>query len=93
MKSINYNLTIIFGAMRDKNIKEMAKFLKYKKIILTKINIAKARTPKQMKKYFKEPILTNNLKQAIKEAKKYNNQILITGSIYLVGEAYSLLRD
>jgi dihydrofolate synthase/folylpolyglutamate synthase len=92
MKSIkNKNLTIIFGAMRDKNIKEMAKFLKYKKIILTKIKIAKARTPKQMKKYFKNPILTNNLKQAINEAKKYNNQILITGSIYLIGEAYSFL--
>jgi dihydrofolate synthase/folylpolyglutamate synthase len=93
MKSINFKPTIIFGAMQDKNIKEMAKFLKYKKIILTKINIAKATSPKKMKKYFKEPILTNNLKQAIKQAKKYNNQILITGSIYLVGEACSLLRS
>ena len=32
-----------------------------------------------------------DLENAIKEAKKYNNQLLITGSIYLVGEAYSLL--
>jgi dihydrofolate synthase/folylpolyglutamate synthase len=90
MKSINFKPTIIFGAMRDKNIKQMAKFLKYKKIILTKANIAKTLDPNKIKQYFKNPILTNNLKQAIKEARKYNNQILITGSIYLVGEACSL---
>ncbi|MBW2981793.1 bifunctional folylpolyglutamate synthase/dihydrofolate synthase [Candidatus Woesearchaeota archaeon] len=91
MKSINNNLTIIFGAMQDKNIKEMAKFLKYKKIILTKANIAKTLEPNKIRQYFKEPIITTNLKQAIKEAKKHKNPILITGSIYLVGEAYSLL--
>jgi len=94
MRSIKMKPIIIFGAMRDKNIKQMAKFLKYKKIILTKANMAKAQEPAKIKKYFKDPILTNNLRQAVKEAgklKQKNDLILITGSIYLIGEIYSFL--
>jgi len=95
IKQLKYNnLIIIFGTMRDKDIKSISKKLKYNKIILTKPEISKARTPKELEKHFKNPILTNNLKQAIKIAKqisKSKDLILITGSIYLIGEAYSSL--
>ncbi|MBW2965627.1 bifunctional folylpolyglutamate synthase/dihydrofolate synthase [Candidatus Woesearchaeota archaeon] len=92
VKQLKYkNLIIIFGTMKDKNIFSMAKKLKYNKIILTKANMDKARNPIKIKKYFKNPILTNNIKESINKAKqlaKKNDLILITGSIFLIGEAY-----
>jgi dihydrofolate synthase/folylpolyglutamate synthase len=95
VKDLKYNnLVIIFDAMRDKNIKSMASKLKNNRIILTKANVDRARTPEEMKEYFKNPILTENLKEAIEKAYKISGKddlILITGSIFLVGEAYSFL--
>ena len=60
------------------------------KIILTKSQNEKADEPDSIKQYFnKNSIIIKNPKNALKYAKKIalkNDLILITGSIFLVGE-------
>jgi len=93
IKKLKYdNLTVIFGVMRDKDVKGMAAELNKldAKIIITKANVSRAISLEKASKYFKDAIITENLGQAIKKA---NGLVLITGSIYLIGEAYGLLNN
>jgi len=90
LKNINYNkLILVIGFSDDKDIRTISKIIKSNKIILTKSNNERAVEPKTIKKYFNKPIIINNPKKALKYAKNIatkNDLILITGSIFLVGE-------
>ena len=93
LKNIDYNkLILIVGFSNDKDIKTISQIIKplADKTIITKSDNEKAEKPKIMQKYFKtNSIIINNPKKALKYAKKIaakNDLILVTGSIFLVGE-------
>ncbi len=93
LKNINYNkLILVVGFSNDKDINSISKIIKNKasKTIITKSSNERAAEPKIIKKYFnKNAIIINNPKNALKYAKKAaakKDLILITGSIFLVGE-------
>ena len=93
LKNIDYNkLILIIGFSNDKDIKAISKIIKPKayKTIITKSDNEKAEKPKIIQKYFNtNSIIINNPKKALKYAKSIatnKDLILITGSIFLVGE-------
>ncbi|MBR9691187.1 bifunctional folylpolyglutamate synthase/dihydrofolate synthase [Candidatus Woesearchaeota archaeon] len=92
IKQLKYkNLILILGLMQDKDAKAIIKTLKPLKPIpiITKANVSKAAAPDDIAKHLKEYIIIPNLKQAISYAKSIaakKDLILITGSIYLIGE-------
>jgi len=91
LKNISYNnLILVISFSDDKDIKTISKIIKANNVIITKSSNFKAAEPKIIKKYFnKNSIIINNPKKALKYAKKIaakKDLILITGSIFLVGE-------
>jgi len=93
LKNIKYDkLFLIVGFSNDKDIKSISKLLnKYPdKIIITKSSNNRAINPIKIKKYFNyNSTLINDPKKALKFARKNatkNDLILVTGSIFLVGE-------
>jgi dihydrofolate synthase/folylpolyglutamate synthase len=97
MKELHYNnLIVILSVMKDKNIISISKKINNlnPKMILTKANVSRARDPRKISRFFKHFIIIPDLKKAItyaREIAKKNDLILITGSIFLVGESYSFL--
>ncbi len=90
-------LIIIFGVMKKADSKAMAKKLKVlkAKLILTKSDMTNARDSYEIAKSFENAVLTTDLKTAIGFAQKQAGKkdlIVITGSIFLIGEAYRILR-
>jgi len=93
LKNFNYNkLIMVLGFSDDKDINSISKIINplANKIILTKSSNERAAEPKAIKKYFnKKSILINNPKKALNYAKKIatkDDLVLVTGSIFLVGE-------
>ena len=90
LKYFNYDkLILILGFSDDKDIKTISKIIKADKVILTKSSNYKAIGPIKIKKYFTKPIIIKNPKKAFKYAKNLATKkdlIIITGSIFLVGE-------
>ncbi len=89
------NIVIVFGAMKDKNYAEMLEMLEpfASDIILTKTKLDRAAFPEKMAEYTKKAVITENAEEAINYAKRTsNNLILVTGSIYLVGEIMEILK-
>jgi len=90
LKYIKYDkLILILGFSDDKDIKTISKIIKADKIILTKSSNFKAINPSKIKKYFKNSVIINDPNKALSYARKYLSKkdlILITGSIFLVGE-------
>lgn len=84
-------LTVVFGVMQDKDWKKMIKLLdgKADEIILTKPKYYRAEDPNKINNYLNKSYIIKNSKgilNYIKRNPKKNNLILITGSIYFVGE-------
>ena len=84
-------LYLITGMLKDKDYTNILKELTplTKQIILVKPSIPRALDPKILAKHVKNCIIIQNPKKALKYAKKTANKddlILITGSIYVVGE-------
>ncbi len=93
LKSINYNkLILIAGFSNDKDIEAISEIIKNKadRTIITKSSNERSLEPIKIKKYFNaNSIIIKNPKKALEYAKKIkgkNDLILITGSIFLVGE-------
>ena len=90
LKYLQYNkLIIIVGFLKDKDIKSISKIIKSDKIIITKPKYERAAEPLKIKKYFNNAIIINDTKKALKYAKEIADKkdlILVTGSIYVVGE-------
>ena len=92
---------LVFGAMCDKNSREMLKVLSrfFSKVILTGIagNRAKpvAMLVDEAKGLFKCALTAHDVKEAfglLKEIAPSEKKVVVTGSFYLVGEARKLLK-
>ena len=96
LKEIDYeNIIIIFGAMKDKNVKKMIELLpKSKAMIATKVKNKRAMEPKRLKELYDKFIPSKDVLHAIKIAEKLyreNDIIAIVGSLYLAGEVRKIL--
>ena len=95
-------ITLVFGAMNDKDVRGMAEvlFSKADRVILTAVDNPRARSAaeivEQLPNGFDRStfILTNSTEEALKKAREVSDDgdaIVVTGSLYLVGEARQLL--
>ncbi len=96
----NQSVILIYGAMRDKKIQRVFRQLRplASQVIFTRPQIRRAALPDEIFSVVGEPdcpsFLTANLPQALRLGRrlaKTRGTILITGSLYLVGEARHLL--
>ena len=97
-KDFNYNrLILIIGILADKNVKEMAEIIQpiADVVIVTKSTNKRACNPQELKGFFtKEVVVTNSVSEAVEHAKKITKKedmILVTGSLFTVGEARDIL--
>ena len=100
---INSPITMIFGAMRDKDLTEIAKILfpKADNLILTKPDNSRSMETSELLEFVptdfdKEKIITvETAPEAIEKARNIssgNHLILVTGSLYLVGEVQKIIK-
>ena len=101
---ITQPITMIFGAMNDKNLSEIGEiiFPKADNLIFTKPDNPRSMETAELLKFVpgnfdtEKLFVTETVREAIEKAKKITKQselILITGSLYLVGEAQKILKD
>lgn len=91
----NARLTIVFGAMRDKDLTEIGAeiFPLADKLILTAVDNPRSAAPVDLQKIAIQTIESSkinvaaNFREAWHIAQNSNDLIVITGSLYLVGEA------
>jgi|TARA_Y100000310_G_scaffold186388_1_gene186536 dihydrofolate synthase/folylpolyglutamate synthase len=92
LKNLKYKkLILVLGFSDDKDIQKISGMIKpiASRIIITKSKNERAAEPELIKKYFKKPIILKSPKKALNYAKKIAKKedlILVTGSIFLVGE-------
>lgn len=97
-------ITLVFGVMRGKDIREIGGVLfpKAENLIVTKPENSRALTAKQLFGFVpieydqKKIFLTDSVAEALETAKRINDGnglILVTGSLYLVGEAMKILKN
>jgi len=102
--SINQPLTIIFGIARDKEIEKIGEILfsEASVLILTKFENQRSMEPERMLEVARKILQPDkifqaeNVEQALCKALEIsseNHLILVTGSLYLVGEAQKILRE
>ena len=90
-------IILIFSCLISKNRRAMISLLEKRvdKIILTRIDTERAVDIKSLKKVFRKNVLvTDNIESAFKISRRLTNKnsfTLVTGSIYLVAEAYKTL--
>ena len=100
LKDFDYRrLFIIFGAMRDKNIPAMIKLLPEGHVIATTAGGGRAAGADEIAAMLedagRECTLTENVRQAVEKAAGMagrDDMICITGSLYLVGKARSIIK-
>ena len=98
-KDFVYNkLILIIGILSDKNVKEMIEIISLvaDKIIVTKSSNIRASDPKTLKEFFKpkNAAIKSSILEAVEYAKKIAKKqdiIVITGSLFTVGEARDVL--
>jgi dihydrofolate synthase / folylpolyglutamate synthase len=92
---VSQSISLIFGAMKDKDVSQIAEILFpiADKLILTKPENSRSATAEELSKFAdREFILTKNVSEALEIAKTFpNNLTCVTGSLYLVGETQKLL--
>lgn len=97
LKSKNYkNCTLIFGVLRDKKYRKMVELLKpyIKNIILVKPKSNRALPLTVLKSLFSDKktyIFDDDYIKGMAFAKEINETIIITGSIYMIGEMRNIL--
>ena len=101
---VTKKITLVFGAMRDKDLTEIAEiiFTKADQIIFTVPDNPRSMSAEELSKFLppefnKEKVfLTENVAGAIEKAREVSSKnylILVTGSLYLVGEARKILNN
>ncbi|QYO62382.1 bifunctional folylpolyglutamate synthase/dihydrofolate synthase [Leptolyngbya sp. 7M] len=93
-------LTMIFGAMRDKNVGEIAGILwpRAERLILTQPSNSRALTAEELSEFLpenidpKKVVLTVSVEEALAVASS-DEFVVVTGSLYLVGEVKNLLNN
>jgi dihydrofolate synthase/folylpolyglutamate synthase len=102
-EEVDRPITLIFGAMKDKDVGEIAEILFpiANVLILTRPNNERAIAPAELELLVKEAtrsvkiVTTDSVAEALKMAVKLSspdNLLLVTGSLYLVGEVKSFLQ-
>jgi dihydrofolate synthase/folylpolyglutamate synthase len=97
-------VVMIFGAMRDKDLSEIAEILfpKAAALILTTVANERSQTAEELEKFVpadfdkNKIFIARNVREALETAEKIaseRNLILVTGSLYLVGEAQKILSE
>lgn len=93
-------ITLIFGAMKDKDLAEIAAILfpKAANLVLTRPENTRAMLASELARFSDRDghFLTDSVAEAIKKAEEItfdDEIILITGSLYLVGEGKRILRS
>lgn len=100
---IRQPITMIFGAMKDKDLDEIAKILfpKAEKLIFTKPDNPRSMEASELLNFAPENFgkenlfVTNTVAEALKKASEISSGedlICVTGSLYLVGEAQKILK-
>lgn len=100
---IDQPVTLIFGAMKGKNVREIADILfpAARQVILTKPENSRALETAELLAMTTgvasgQAILTNSVAEALETARKISGAdglICVTGSLYLVGEAKKILNN
>jgi len=101
---VHQPVTMIFGSMKDKDVNEIAKtlFPKANILILTQPDNSRAMPVEELSKFAPDEreqlrvIFATSVAEALKNAKELTptaGLILITGSLYLVGEAKKILNN
>ena len=96
------DFNLVIGSMKDKDIidhlEDIIKFSK--RVIITKIDYERAMEPKEfakkLKQYNKEIVITSGVEEAcnfIRDKILPEEKIIITGSLYLIGEFKKHLKD
>jgi dihydrofolate synthase/folylpolyglutamate synthase len=89
------NLTLLFGVLRDKNYKKMINILLpfIKRVVITQPVSKRAYPAEKLIRYFEEKhvLVRQDLREAFKTAQQFKEDILITGSLYLVGEMRNII--
>lgn len=89
---------LVFGVMKDKNWREMLSLLSplADDIILTKPATDRAAPPELLAKFLPRATIADNVKNALYSAKKRASRkdlIVVTGSLYTIGEAKTALHE
>ena len=88
-------ITLIFGAMKEKQLAEIAEILfpVADKLILTRAENSRSALVEDLAKFARQRVyLTRNVAQALEKGREFpDNLTCITGSLYLVGEAQRLM--
>ena len=98
LKKIKKDIYIILGIMKDKDIEHMVAFLEpvAKEIIITRPHIARAAMPDRIAEFaHKKVSIVGDVKDSLEYAKLKAGKeglVVVTGSIFTVGEAFSILR-
>jgi dihydrofolate synthase/folylpolyglutamate synthase len=91
--------TLVYGAMNDKSVAEMAELLfpRAETIILTKPSNRRSLTAGEIRiraGWSENVIETDSVKEAVAAAEALaNERILVTGSLYLIGEVKQLIEN
>lgn len=96
LNHLSCNIHIIFGVMKDKDIKGMIDLLpSYKSIFTTMVKNERAYGSKKLADMIENAIPTESVEEAIRKAMKKADEediICITGSLYVVGEARKIIK-
>ena len=98
---IRNKITLVFGAMRDKDLSEIASILfpPAENLILTRAENPRSAAPEKLRDFVPQNFPAENVfvaesvSEAIKKAREITapeDLICVTGSLYLVGEAKSI---
>ena len=100
---VSQPITMIFGAMRDKPLDQLAKILfpKARDLILTGIDNPRAALPEELKAALPDALETSRIHEAsspveavriAREITPSGALIVVTGSLYLIGETQMMLQ-
>jgi dihydrofolate synthase/folylpolyglutamate synthase len=89
------DLTLIFGVLGDKNYRKMISLLMpyIGRVVITEPLSDRALPAEKLIKFFnqKETRVMKNIRDALETAKTWAGNILVTGSLYLVGEMRNII--
>jgi dihydrofolate synthase / folylpolyglutamate synthase len=90
LKTLEYEkLVVVFGVCENKDYKKFLELLPYDTLILSKADLDRAIDPKEIQKEIGNGEIVVNPKDALDRAKEIigeNDLILVTGSLYLIGD-------
>jgi dihydrofolate synthase / folylpolyglutamate synthase len=89
----NDKALVIFGALRDKHYAEILEILApiAERFLFVPVESERAEDPKEIAKSRPEGEACDSLAAALRQAEAHRGRVLVTGSLFLLGEAMELL--